>query len=103
MRRKSAMTHESELAIAVGEGVAGALDWAWATVKTKQLATYKHQFGVLLTRMAMAFNSHGLIRFILNRHFAQLLESLCWSCQKATLNLGMLFTFALTFKCDRIK
>ena len=72
MRRKSAITHESEfvVAVAVGEGVAGALVWAWATVKTKQLATYKHQFGVLLTRMAMTFNSHGLIRFLLNRHFA---------------------------------
>ena len=70
MRRKSAITHESEFVVAVGEGVAGALGRAWATVKTKQLATYKHQFGVLLTRMAMTFNSHGLIRFLLNRHFA---------------------------------
>ena len=97
------MTHESELAVAVGEGVAGVLGWAWATVKTKQLATYKHQFGVLFTRMAMTFNSHGLIVFLLNRHFAQILESLCWPCQKATLNLGMLFTFALTFKFDRME
>ena len=103
MRRKSAMTHESELAVAVGEGVAGALGWAWATVKTKQLATYKHQFGVFLTRMAMTFNSLGLIGFLLNRHFAQILESLCWTSQKAILNLGMLFTFTLTFKFDRME
>ena len=103
------MTHESEfavavaVAVAVGEGVAGALGWAWATVNTKQLATYKHQFGVFLTRMAMTFNSLGLIGFISNRHFAQILESLCWTCQKATLNLGMLFTPTLTFKFDRIE
>jgi len=63
MRRKSAMTHESELAVAVGDGVAGALGWAWTTVKTKQLATYKHQCGVLLTRMAMTFNLHGFLKY----------------------------------------
>lgn len=67
MRRKSAITHESELAVAVGEGVAGALGWAWVTVKTKQLATYKHQFGMFLTRMAMNFNSHCLIGYQKNK------------------------------------
>jgi hypothetical protein len=97
------MTHDPEFAVAVGEGVAGALGWAWAAVKTKQLATYKHQFGVFLTRMAMTFNSLGLIGSILNRHFAQILEFLCWTCQKAILNLGMLFTFKLTFKFDRME
>jgi hypothetical protein len=42
------------------------------------------------------------IGFSLNRNFAQILESLCWTCQKAILNLGMLFTFTLTFKFDKV-
>ena len=39
---------------------------------------------------AMTFNSHGLIGFLLNRHFAQILESLWWAGQKARFNLGIL-------------
>ena len=43
MRRKSAMTHESELAVEGADGAAGVLGCAWAAVKIKQPTAYKLQ------------------------------------------------------------
>jgi len=61
------MTHESELAVAVGEGGAGVLGCAWAAVKIKQPTAYKLQWGLFLTRMAITFNSHGFIGYQQNK------------------------------------
>ena len=61
------MTHESGLEVDGADGAAGVLGCAWAAVKIKQLTAYKLQWGLFLTRMAITFNSHGLIGYQQNK------------------------------------